>query len=134
MRTTWGAWLPLAAGLAAATVGFPIVLAAAGGQAGESGVDRGAAGPSPVTRGRAVFTRMGCGSCHRLAAAGSRGEVGPELDQRLAGHTRRSLKAQIVDPPGGDGFGGMPDNFEERMSRQELDALVTFLLATRRTS
>jgi cytochrome c551/c552 len=83
--------------------------------------------------GRAVFARMGCGSCHRLAAAGSEGEIGPNLDERLAYHTRASLAAKIVDPSQGlgEGFSMMPDDFESRMTGDELQALVEFLLAAR---
>src|SRR6476620_11208040 len=33
------------------------------------------------TAGKAVFTSAGCGGCHTLAAAGSNGNVGPNLDQ-----------------------------------------------------
>jgi hypothetical protein len=75
---------------------------------------------------------MGCGSCHRLAAVGSRGQIGPDLDERLRGHTGASLTTTILDPPGGDNFGGMPRDFGERMTDRELDALVSFLLAARR--
>ena len=32
------------------------------------------------TAGLEVFNRMGCGSCHRLAAAGSNGPIGPNLE------------------------------------------------------
>ncbi len=82
--------------------------------------------------GRAVFARMGCGTCHALAAAGSRGEMGPDLDERLPGHTRASLVERITRGPAGDGtFSPMPDNFGERLSDEQLDALVDFLLAAR---
>jgi cytochrome c551/c552 len=82
--------------------------------------------------GRAVFARMGCGSCHRLAAAGSTGTIGPNLDDRLAGYTAGSLAERIVRPPSdGGSFSAMPDDFGERMSDADLDALVAFLLATR---
>jgi hypothetical protein len=84
--------------------------------------------------GRAVFARMGCGSCHRLAAAGSEGEIGPDLDARLPHHTRASLAAKIVDPSQGlgEGFSVIPDDFGSRMTGDELRALVEFLLAARR--
>ena len=78
--------------------------------------------------GRAVFVSMGCGSCHRLAAAGSDGPIGPDLDERLPAHTRASLTAAIRDPPPG---GAMPEDFGSRMTRAELAALVDFLLGTR---
>ena len=75
---------------------------------------------------------MGCGGCHDLAAAGAKGEIGPDLDERLGGYDRTSLAAKIVDPypdlPS-EAFATMPENFGERMGAAELDALVAFLLA-----
>jgi mono/diheme cytochrome c family protein len=80
------------------------------------------------TPGLEVFNRMGCGSCHRLAAAGSNGPIGPDLDERLGSHTAESLKAKIIAP---GGTSVMPSDFAERMDDDELDALVSFLLASR---
>ena len=34
-----------------------------------------------ATAGKAVFVSQGCGGCHTLAAAGAKGNVGPNLDQ-----------------------------------------------------
>ncbi|MGH2969327.1 MAG: c-type cytochrome, partial [Solirubrobacteraceae bacterium] len=89
----------------------------------------------PAAAGRVLFARMGCGNCHRLAAANARGEIGPDLDQRLPAHDRASLTAKIVDPypdlpP--DTFAVMPQDFGERMSPTELEALVAFLLSAPR--
>jgi cbb3-type cytochrome c oxidase subunit III len=39
-----------------------------------------AAGPKNATSGKEIFT-ANCGSCHTLAAAGTNGQVGPNLDQ-----------------------------------------------------
>jgi mono/diheme cytochrome c family protein len=78
---------------------------------------------------------MGCGGCHRLAAGGGSGEVGPDLDLVLAGYDAASLRAKIVDPyPAGDpaAYAAMPQDFGRRMSAGELDALVAFLLASAR--
>ena len=102
-----------------------------------AGGDRGDAEPAgdTTTSGRAVFARMGCGSCHRLAAAAGTGTVGPDLDLRLPSYDAASLRAKIVDPyPAGEAqyFAAMPTNFGTRMSEAELDALVSFLLATAR--
>jgi cytochrome c553 len=84
------------------------------------------------TDGRAVFVRLGCGSCHRLSAARSQGDMGPDLDVALAAHTAESLRAKIVDPyPGEATPGAMPKDFGARLSAAELDALVAFLLASR---
>ena len=75
---------------------------------------------------------MGCGSCHTLAAAGSSGSIGPNLDERLERHTRASLIARITAPPSGsDSFSAMPTDFGSRMSARELDSLVRFLLGAR---
>jgi mono/diheme cytochrome c family protein len=137
--------LPVAAGLAAAAVMFAVVSAVDDGGderegagqaqgAGQTQVSSGATAPvRGHERGRELFFEMGCGSCHTLAAASASGEIGPNLDERLAAHSESSLKATIVRPPtsGGGTFSVMPDNFGERMSDRELDALVGFLLAAR---
>ena len=112
--------------LAVAVAAFAL-LAPAGGDDGAGAEDPADAGWS---EGRAVFAAMGCGSCHRLAAAGSTGTIGPDLDQALAAYDRESLGARIVRVPG-QGFSTMPDDFGERMTDAELDALVSFLLAAR---
>jgi mono/diheme cytochrome c family protein len=147
MRTTGGRF-GIAAGLAVAIATFAVVMALAGGDeqsgsersagggsaGGWSGGERAATGPAPTApQGRDVFVQMGCGSCHSLAAAGSSGVIGPDLDERLRSHDAASLKAVILDPPGVDGeFSPMPENFGSRMSDAELDALVTFLLGAAR--
>ena len=84
------------------------------------------------TAGRAVFVRMGCGDCHRLAAGRSRGGIGPDLDEGLERYTHDALVAQIVDPypqlgPGEHGV--MPRDFGRRLSQGELDDLASFLLS-----
>jgi mono/diheme cytochrome c family protein len=118
--------VPLAAGLAAAALAFAVVLAATDGGEPSSGAPA-AAAATPAS-GRAVFARMGCGSCHTLKAAGSHGVIGPSLDDALAHHTPASLKAKIADPGSGS---VMPQDFARRMSATELAALVDFLMAAR---
>ncbi|HMJ95407.1 MAG TPA: c-type cytochrome [Thermoleophilaceae bacterium] len=118
----------LGAGLAAAALAFAIVALAVG-------IDRGDDASQALAEGndfgRAVFARMGCGSCHALAAAGSHGTIGPNLDARLKHHTRESLVAQITAPASSGGFTAMPTDFGSRMNAHELDELVRFLLAAR---
>ena len=142
-------WIPVAAGVAVAAAVFAVVLlATSGGRAGDAR-GAGAQGPAPApaaaaatgsaptttgreaAAGRLVFAEMGCGSCHRLAAAGSSGPIGPSLDDALPHHTRASLLAKIRDPGTGS---VMPGDFARRMSPAQLQALVAFLLATRRES
>ncbi len=115
--------LPLMAAALAAVVAFGAVMLLSGG--GRDQPVR-AAGASP---GLEVFNRMGCGSCHRLAAARAEGPIGPSLDETLESHTAESLRAKIVSP--GE-MSLMPQDFGQRMSDDDLDALVGFLLASRR--
>ena len=53
------------------------------GAAGETGAppDTGPALEGDAVAGAEVFASAGCGSCHTLAAAGSTGAVGPNLDE-----------------------------------------------------
>ena len=51
--------------------------------------------------GAAVFTSAGCGGCHTLAAAGSAGAVGPNLDEAMPDY------ALVMDRVT-NGMGGMP--------------------------
>jgi len=129
MRSRRQRALPAVAGLLAAAATFAVVALSTGG-AGKPGAAR--PGDSAAA-GRAVFARMGCGGCHALAAAGTDGEIGPDLDQRLRGYDRASLAAKIVDPYGDPApatFPVMPEDFGERMSSAELEALVAYLLAS----
>jgi mono/diheme cytochrome c family protein len=126
-----GAVVPVACGLVAAAVAFAVVLGVTRDEVRPAAVrTEAAAAPAAgdVERGRAVFAAMGCGGCHRLAAAGSQGQIGPPLDQALPNHTRESLRAKITDP-GGSSI--MPGDFARRLSARDLDALIDFLLAAR---
>jgi cytochrome c oxidase subunit 2 len=104
--------------------------AAAGGAAG------GAAAPkidakALFTKGETTTGATACGGCHKLAAAGTVGGVGPDLDKVLKGKDAAFIKRSIVDPnavvaPGFD-KGIMPDNFGKLLSGPEVDALVKYL-------
>jgi mono/diheme cytochrome c family protein len=109
--------------LAGAAAFIAVALLTAGDD--EAAPARAAAPPS----GAAAFARMGCGRCHKLAAAGADGHFAPSLDDRLPDHTRASLRAAILHPPTGS---MMPENFGERMNDPELDRLVSFLLSASR--
>ena len=122
--------LRLVTGVAAACLAFAVVALTSGIGGGSKKAP--ASSPGEFSAGRAVFARMGCGGCHTLAAAGSAGEIGPNLDERLPRHTRASLKARIMmRPSDGVEFDMMPRDFRNRLNAEELDALVDFLLAAR---
>ena len=90
-----------------------------------------------------IFSAQGCGGCHKLAAAGGTGTVGPDLDQLKAaaakfgkqqGETpQQYVKDSIVDPgkfvvPGFPN-GVMPSDFGQKLSSAQVDALVKYLLS-----
>ena len=79
--------------------------------------------------GLRVFQAQGCGSCHRLASAGSSSSIGPNLDNALRNRDRDSITRAIVSPPRNS---VMPADFGTRMSEEELGQLVDFLVASSR--
>jgi mono/diheme cytochrome c family protein len=120
------------------------VAALPGQDTGALALAGGVTGSTPAD-GKKVFTGIGgCGSCHVLAAAGSTGTVGPDLDKRLkadcalpASKTARGasyqqcIRTAIVDPykflPSGYHAGVMPSNFGHTLTPTEITALVNFL-------
>jgi cytochrome c oxidase subunit 2 len=109
-----------------------------GGGGAQSGTP-GSAG-SATGDGKAVFTQNGCGGCHQLAAAGSSGTVGPSLDNLVAdakangkGKTPEQYVRESIMTPDAvvvPGFpkGTMPQNFGKTLTKQQIDALIAFLL------
>lgn len=83
--------------------------------------------------GAQVYANAGCGGCHALAAAGSTGAVGPDLDAALADADPETVRSSIVDPDAAvaDGYqaGVMPGDYGEQLSGEQLDALVEYLAA-----
>lgn len=73
-----------------------------------------------------------CGSCHTLQAAGTREDVGPDLDEVLPGQDANMIEESIVDPEAqiAQGFesGVMPENLAQTMTPEDLEGLVRFLL------
>jgi mono/diheme cytochrome c family protein len=93
----------------------------------------GAAPPSvPGGPGAQVFANNGCGGCHTLAAAGSGGVTGPNLDEVLPGQTEAMVHESIVDPNKEIAKGYppnvMPGDFEQTLSPKELEDLVEYLI------
>lgn len=82
--------------------------------------------------GAQVFADYGCGGCHVLAAAGSTGSSGPDLDKVLPGRSRDQIHQDIVAPDEevaqGYAPGIMPSDFGDRMSQQELEDLINYLI------
>jgi mono/diheme cytochrome c family protein len=75
--------------------------------------------PSGETDGKAIFASAGCGSCHTLAAAGSNGTVGPNLDE-----AKPSLELAVDRVTNGQG--GMP-SFKGQLSEEQIQAVAKFV-------
>ena len=82
--------------------------------------------------GAKVFASAGCGSCHIFEAAGSKGTVGPNLDEYLEPDDNKAgIEEMIVDPNAeiAEGYSAnvMPQNFGETLDSEEVKQLVAFL-------
>ena len=77
------------------------------------------AGMHSSAAGREVYGQAGCGDCHTLAAAGSTGTRGPNLDERSPSFetVRRQVEA---------GGGGMPP-FQGRLTEREIRDVAGFV-------
>ena len=107
---------PAARGRAAAAA---LVALAAAGLLASCGGARSPADPSTVKTGARVFSQEGCGTCHTLKAAGSRGTIGPSLDARQPSVDR--VVSQVRE-----GGGAMPA-YADRLSDEEIDAVAAYV-------
>ena len=96
--------------------------------------------PNAGVAGAAVFKNNACGACHTLKAAGSAAAVGPDLD-KLPAYAKQAgqpvdafVRQSIVDPNAyiqkGYPKNLMPATFGKALSKQELDALVQYLVSS----
>ena len=106
-----------------------------------SGEDQGAlatAGLEGATDGKQIFIAAGCGSCHAFADAGTKGNVGPSLDElasaagdRGQGSPEEYVQQSILDP---DAFtvegyqSGVMPSAEGRLTEKQVQALTEYLL------
>jgi cytochrome c6 len=81
-------------------------------------------GPEPKstatksTNGKTIFTTS-CGSCHTLAAAGTNGKIGPNLDQLKPALAR--VKRQVTNG------GAVMPAFKGRLTPQQIDAVAQYV-------
>jgi mono/diheme cytochrome c family protein len=108
--------------------------AEAGSQAPEEAAQGGDTAPAATTAavdGAAVFASAGCTGCHTLADAGSTATTGPDLDGALKSEDEAFIRTSIVDPnheiEKGYPPDVMPQTYEQQLSPEELDALVSYL-------
>jgi mono/diheme cytochrome c family protein len=69
--------------------------------------------------GESIFASAGCGGCHTLAAAGSNGTVGPNLDE--AKPTKELAVDRVTN-----GRGAMP-SFKGQLSDEQIQAVATYV-------
>jgi mono/diheme cytochrome c family protein len=113
--------------LAAVLAALVLAVAGCGGDDDESGSATTATTTEETTTeeggggadGAAVFASAGCGSCHTLAAAGSNGTTGPNLDDLQP--DKETVEEQVRN-----GGGGMPA-FEGQLSDQEIEAVSEYV-------
>lgn len=77
--------------------------------------------PSGNEEAAALFASQACGGCHVLSAAGSEGQVGPNLDETQL--TEPEIAAVIAN-----GRGAMPA-FSGSLDEDEIDALAAYIAA-----
>ena len=75
--------------------------------------------PGGGTDGKSIFASAGCGGCHTLAAAGSSGTVGPNLDE-----AKPSLDLAVDRVTNGQG--GMP-SFKGQLTDEQIQAVAMFV-------
>jgi len=102
---------------------------------GEQGGGEQGGGQQAAAEGEQLFTENGCSSCHTLSAAGADGTVGPDLDD-ISKPDEAYIRESIVDPNAtiAKGFNPdiMPGDFGDKLSPDEVDALVSYLLEAQR--
>ncbi|MBS1893747.1 MAG: cytochrome c [Actinobacteria bacterium] len=88
----------------------------------EGGESEGAASAGGTEEGKTIFT-TNCGSCHVLSAAGTSGEVGPNLDELKP--SEPTVEHQVIN-----GGGPMPAFGKEGiLSPEEVKAVATYVSA-----
>jgi mono/diheme cytochrome c family protein len=124
----------VAAGLlVCAAAAMAVAALSSGGSSDEPAATAARATPDPVVvrDGKAVWAQHGCGSCHAFAAAGARGEVGPNLSATLRGMPASYIRESIVEPSkvaaAGFATGMMPEDYGSRIPPRDLERLVRFI-------
>lgn len=106
---------------------------AAATEAEEASTQEAGGEPAAGGAGAQVFADNGCGSCHTLAAAGTTGEVGPNLEESLASDDDTAGIEEMIRKPNVEVVEGypanvMPQDYGESISPAELHELSEFLV------
>lgn len=119
------------------------VSAYVGYAAARRGDDEGAlatAGLAQAKSGEQIFTAAGCAGCHTFAPAGSTGNIGPALDELASAAGDREpgtsaedyIRESLTQPDAflAEGFGNAMPSYEGRLTDEQIQALVDYLLQT----
>jgi mono/diheme cytochrome c family protein len=119
------------------------VAAYVGFAAGRTGQDEGAlaqAGLAGAKGGEQIFTAAGCAACHVLGKANANGQTGPSLEDLASAAGEREpgtsaeeyVRQSLLEPDAFtvEGFqAGVMPSYQGRLSDQQVDELVKYLLA-----
>ena len=106
----------------ASVAGLPV---RGGSEAGGGGTTTGGEaeeGGGEAADGEAIFAEAGCGGCHVLEAAGSSGNVGPNLDESKP-------PMELVIDRVTNGQGAMPA-FADSYSAEQIEAVADYVVAS----
>jgi mono/diheme cytochrome c family protein len=90
--------------------------------AGGAGSGGGGSAQGDATAGKAVFASAGCGGCHTLKAAGSSGNVGPNLDDLKPDFA--TVQHQVEN-----GGGAMPA-FKGMLTQKQIDDVSAYVASS----
>ena len=86
-------------------------------------------------RGKQIFATVGCAGCHTLAAAGSTGTTGPDLNESLAPDDDTAGIEEMIVHPNSEVVEGypanvMPQTYGKSLSGSEIHEVAEFLVAS----
>lgn len=100
----------------------------------------GAPSAATLAAGKQAFAANGCGGCHTLKAAGSGGNIGPDLDNlpadaKTAGQVLDAYVRESIVKPNAFVVSGfqpsvMPGTFGQTLTALQLNGLIAYLLAS----
>jgi mono/diheme cytochrome c family protein len=106
----------------AAVAGLPVRGGAEGGGGTTTGGTTTGGGAGEAPDGEAIFAEAGCGGCHTLEAAGTSGNVGPNLDDA------KPPKELVIERVT-NGQGAMP-SFKDKYSPEQIAAVADYVVAS----
>ena len=82
----------------------------------------GSSGGGDAAAGKAIFANYGCGSCHTLEAAGTSGNIGPNLDE--AKPSRTLVVVRVTN-----GKGAMP-SFKDTLNDKQIRDVAAYVASS----